>query len=356
MTLGDAYARGRPNALNVIRLALAVGVILWHSFPLTGTPFVGGRPLVQLLGYGFVDGFFVISGFLITRSWLGNPSVRTFLSARASRILPAFWVCLLVTAFVLAPLGTWLSGGDVSAMLFSGDAVMYVVRNWALWIFQYGIDGTPSDVPFEGVWNGSLWTLSWEFICYLGILVLGRAGLLRSAWPLCIAFGLVWVMTLVGVGDAFDNGFVRNALRFALVFLAGAVVARIEHRIVLSRVGVALAFVGVAVSLLLPDYRLLAAPALAYGLIGIGGLLSTPRLAIRNDISYGMYVYAFPVQQLLASAGLIGLGVPGFWVVASLATVPLAAASWFLVERPVIRLNRRLQVVRRPVPDVVATP
>jgi peptidoglycan/LPS O-acetylase OafA/YrhL len=356
MTLGDAFARGRPNALNVIRLALAVGVIFWHSFPITGTPFEGGRPLVQLLGYGFVDGFFVISGFLITRSWLGNPSVRTFLSARASRILPAFWVCLLVTAFVLAPLGTWLSGGDVSATLFSADSLMYVVHNFGLWIFQYGIDGTPTGVPFDGVWNGSLWTLSWEFICYLGILVLGKTGLLRSAWPLCIAFALVWVMNLAGVGDAFDNGFVGNALRFSLVFLAGAVLAKFEDRVRLSGVGAAVAFVAVAVSLLLPDYRLLAAPALAYGLVGVGGLLSTPRLAITNDISYGMYVYAFPVQQLLASAGLIGLGVPGFWVAATLATVPLAAASWFLVERPVIRLNRRLQVARRPAPDVVATP
>lgn len=343
MILGDAYVRGRPNALNAIRLILAIGVIFWHSFPLSGSQFQGGSQLGQLLGYGFVDGFFVISGFLITRSWLGNPSVKVFLTSRALRIVPAFWVCLVATALIFAPLGTWLSGGNPFSTMLSMDSLSYVLKNSALWIFQFGIEGTLADVPYPGVWNGSLWTLAWEFMCYLAILGFGMAGLLRKAWPLCAAFALVWLANLSGLGNLIGSDLMDNGLRFSLTFLAGAVLAKFQGRIRISWLRICVAWSLVIVSLWLPDYRLLAAPAMAYGLVAFGGMVSHPRLALKNDISYGMYVYAFPVQQILASAGFTVIGVAGFSVISALVTTPLAAASWFLVERPVIRLNRGLR-------------
>lgn len=349
MTLGEAFVRGRPNSLNAIRLVLAVGVIFWHSFPLTGTPFEGGTQLGQLLGYGFVDGFFAISGFLIVRSWLGNPSARAFLTARLLRIMPAFWVCLAVTAFVFAPIATLLSGGSPMSTLFSFDSLSYVVKNFALWIFQYGIAGTLTDVPYAGVWNGSLWTLAWEFLCYLAILALGMMGLLRKVWPVCAAFALVWLATFLGVSESIGSDLAGNGLRFALTFLAGAVLAQFQSKIRLSWTGIAIAFAIVTASLWLPDYRLVAAPALAYGLVGLGGLVSHPRLALRNDISYGMYVYAFPVQQLLATMGLAWMGPLGFGAIATLATTPFAAASWLLVEKPLIGLNKRWRTRQRAV-------
>jgi peptidoglycan/LPS O-acetylase OafA/YrhL len=101
----------------------------------------------------------------------------------------------------------------------------------------------------------------------------------------------------------------------------------------------------------LPDYRLVAAFPLTYLLIIIAAGIRSPRLQLRNDISYGLYVYAFPVQQSLAMLGLWQLGVPAFAVLSAAATVPFAAASWFGVERYALKLK-----ASRPVPPPAAEP
>src|ERR1700712_722049 len=101
LTLGEAFDP-RSNALNAWRLVMAAGVILWHSWLITGRQ-LSFEPAHQLLRDVWVDGFFAISGFLITRSWFGKPRLREYFMARGLRILPAFWVCLIVIAFVIAP-------------------------------------------------------------------------------------------------------------------------------------------------------------------------------------------------------------------------------------------------------------
>ncbi|WP_160141062.1 acyltransferase family protein [Cryobacterium shii] len=343
MTLGESYAKERPNGLNALRLLLAIGVIFWHSFPLTGTQFAGGEPARQLLENLCVDGFFAISGYLITKSWLRSPRVRMFIVARTLRILPAFWVCLIATALIFAPLGTWFAGGDPLRTITSPESITYVVKNAGLWMVQFGIAGTPLNVPFEGAWNGSLWTLAYEFMCYLAILALGVAGLLRRSWALWGAYALVWIATFVHLIEIAGIELLGTSFRFALTFIAGALLSKYENKIRLSWGGVAIAFALVVAAAWLPNYLLLAAPAIAYGFVGLGGLVSHQRLAFRNDFSYGMYIYAFPMQQILASAGLSFFGVVGFGLVASLFTIPLAMASWFLIERPASRLNGRLQ-------------
>ncbi len=68
-------------------------------------------------------------------------------------------------------------------------------------------------------------------------------------------------------------------------------------------------------------------------------MLKRPNL--RNDLSYGVYIYAFPIQQLLVIAGLATLGVFPFFVLATLATLPLAAMSWFIVEKRALALKKR---------------
>ena len=108
-TLGQVFDP-RANALNAWRLALALGVIVWHSWVLTGRP-APPFALNQFATQAFVDGFFAISGFLIPASWLGNPRLRDYFLARGLRILPGMWVCLFVTAFVIAPIGIAFQGG-----------------------------------------------------------------------------------------------------------------------------------------------------------------------------------------------------------------------------------------------------
>lgn len=145
----------RANSLNFVRLLLATGVIFVHAVALSGRSVP--PPFGQIFAQGFVDGFFAVSGFLILSSWYRNPEWRTFLWARMLRILPAFYVCLIVTAFILAPIGILTSGQSFPAD-YPLAALGYVVKNAGIFITEFSIAGTPDGLVDSG-WNGSLWTL-----------------------------------------------------------------------------------------------------------------------------------------------------------------------------------------------------
>ena len=149
VTFYDAFD-SRRNGLSTIRLVLASTVVLWHSFPLTGHD-IEPEGLREVVGSFRVDAFFAISGFLVLRAWNRNPDTRFFIRSRALRLLPAFWVNLTITAFVIAPIAAHFAGIDVFD-LFRGDhsAWRYVAQNASTWMFFYDIGGTPQNVPFPG--------------------------------------------------------------------------------------------------------------------------------------------------------------------------------------------------------------
>jgi peptidoglycan/LPS O-acetylase OafA/YrhL len=360
MKLGHGFDP-RNNALNAWRLTLATGVILWHSFPLTGRH-VAFEPAHQLLGQMFVDGFFAISGFLITASWLRNPRLRTYFAARGLRILPGLWVCLIITAFVIAPIGVAIQGGSAANLLLSRAPIEYVLKNSAVAMVQLGVGGTPSGIPWPHQWDGSLWTLLWEVLCYIAVAVLGVVGLLNRRWliPAASALALFWsallqLHPLSGFGEAppgtqghIDAATVALILevlaaRFALMFLAGALLYQLRNVIPARWSLVAASVVIVLAASLLPNYRVLGAIPLAYAVIVSGALLHNKRLRLRADLSYGMYIYAFPIQQLLVICGLASLNPTVFAIIAAIATLPLAALSWFLVEKPAMSLKSRFK-------------
>lgn len=179
----------RNNSLNAFRLALAAEVMLFHSFPITGH--MPPAAILQVLFSVGVDGFFAISGFLISRSWLTNPRLREYLVARALRILPGFYVCLIVTAFVFAPLFLAIRGGPISELLTSAAPYEYVLKNSGIIYIQQEVGGTPYGIPDASAgWNGSLWSLIWEVLCYLVVAVLGVVGLATRRWISPVILGL----------------------------------------------------------------------------------------------------------------------------------------------------------------------
>ncbi|SPM32790.1 Peptidoglycan/LPS O-acetylase OafA/YrhL, contains acyltransferase and SGNH-hydrolase domains, partial [Mycobacterium rhizamassiliense] len=340
----------RNNALNAWRLVLATGVIAWHSFPLTGrhVPFGAGH---QFLSQVFVDGFFAISGFLITSSWLKNPRLRQYSVARGLRIFPGLWVCVAVTAFVIAPLSVAIQGGSVAKLMLSGEPLRYVLNNGLLNFLYAGIAGTPRHVPFPGAWNGSIWTLLPELFCYVAVAAFGMSGLLRHRWLLLALTALMLVCSvLVTPWTRFIEIWTPAWIgtRFALMFLAGALLQQYQD-VIPARWSLVAASAGLVVmSTWLPNYRVLGALPLAYAIIVSGALLRDRRLRLRNDVSYGVYIYAFPTQQLLIVCGLGVLPPLLFFPVAALATLPLAALSWFLIEKHAISLKSRFLPRRAP--------
>lgn len=338
-TLGHRFQE-RANALNAIRLVLAASVIVWHAYAFALRDFLpdSGVRLLEQVG---VDGFFAISGFLIVRSWQQHPYPFGFLRARAARILPGLWACLIATAFVIVPVAAGLAGHVRPSLLAQSE---YVLSNVGVYMLAPSIDGVS---PPGGwlVWNPSLWTLWWELVAYLAVLAAGLTGLLTTRG---VAGFAVWCWvaslgtTLLG-SEATDASTHWNTAipRLGLMFACGALLWMLRNRIPVSGLLLAGSGAVIAAGSLIPNYRLLAAPAVAYLCVTSAAYLG--RWSIfrpKQDFSYGVYVYGAPVQL-----GLIGVGFVGSWfsfVAATLAFVlPLAAASWFLVERPAIRWARR---------------
>ncbi|OBH44696.1 acyltransferase family protein [Mycobacterium mantenii] len=344
MKLGQVFDP-RRNALNALRLALAAEVMLFHSWPATGH--MPPKSILQLMFSVGVDGFFAISGFLITRSWLTDPRVRDYLTARALRILPGFYICLIITAFVFAPLSVAIQGGSPAKLLGSVAPLQYVLRNSAVAYLQPTISGTLHGAPGGPAWNGSMWSLVWELLCYLAVAGLGVAGLGNRRWISPAILVLASCLALLLPPLTFPGTWTipQLAVRSAIMFSAGAVMYQWRDAIPArwSLVAVSIVIV-VAAGLLLPDYRVVGALPLAYAVIVSGSLLKNGRLRLRTDLSYGVYIYAFPTQQLLAISGLTFLHPALFFLAAVAATLPLAAASWFLIEKPAMALKRRLRV------------
>lgn len=331
-SLGAALA-GRDNALNFVRLVLASSVIIGHTWPLGGF----GSSAWEGISGAAVNGFFVISGYLVAGSRVRG-AFAPYLWRRALRILPAFWVCLLLVAFVFAPVSLLFTGGSYDL----GSALAYVGRNAGLWISQWGVDGTLENVPYAGAWNGSLWTLAYEFAAYLAAGALLTLPFVRRRpvpWiALALAALLIVQVFARGPLDVTTNIYL-HIMRLGGFFFAGMLLWALRDRLRVSALWGVLSIVTVVMCSQLPEpfYYSLAAVPMAYAMLWLGAALPV-RVGAVNDISYGIYIYAFPVQQLLAAAGAPGmLGFWGYAVVAWLLTLPLAWASWTLVERPAMR-------------------
>lgn len=355
MKLGQVFDP-RNNALNAWRLVLAISVILWHSWPLAGYQ-MDYEPAARLMSELGVDGFFTVSGFLITGSWLRRPRLRDFWVARVLRIFPGLWVCLIITAFVIAPIGVLLQGGSPGNLLHSSGPVQFVLNNAILNDHYASIDGTPNNVPFPGSWNGSLWTLAFEVLCYIAVCVLGVVGLLKRRWtiPILFVLALCW-SAYVSYPTLTLQTWPQVLARFAVVFFAGALLYQFKDVIPAKWSLVAVSVAIVVVSGVLQNYRVVAAIPLAYAVITSGALIKTRRLNLRNDLSYGVYIYAYPIQQVLAMSGLGRLTPPLFFITATAVTLPLAALSWFLVEKHAMSLKSRFESRKRTKNPAAARP
>ncbi|MFK5633435.1 MULTISPECIES: acyltransferase family protein [unclassified Ornithinimicrobium] len=337
-SLGAALA-GRDNALNFVRLVLASLVIWSHAWPLGefgGDPYFGGNSL----GGWAVSGFFAISGYLIAGS-RSRLRLAPFLWRRALRIFPAFWVALGAVAFVAAPLGSVMEG---SRWQLDG-AVSYVVRNWFLKMEQWDVPATLVSAGSQS-WNGSLWTLVFEFACYCAMALLFTLRPVRR-FPLP-ALALLWliasVMTwaparAISVATSLRVGFLvepfAHAFWLMAFFLAGALVWSIRGGVRLGPwwpLGAAVLLLACIVTETGPTLG-----SLPTTILVLWAGTAPVRIGSVNDISYGVYIYAFPIQQLLFLSGIaqqVGPWAAG--LIAWVLVLPVATLSWHLIEKPAL--------------------
>lgn len=330
-------ATGRDNNFNLLRILAAVGVLISHAYPVSLgkgaaeplSAWLGGVPL----GAVSVMVFFAISGFFITRSFAERRSLVEFMQARCLRLFPALIVVLAVTVLVSA---IWVTTADPGE--FWGKVPAYFLRNITLFAPSYNLPGVFAANPYGPSINDPLWTLNYEVLCYLGVVAAGLAGLLVRPWRFILAL-LVYAMAY-GVNVVHPLHIrIDSLLMLGLPFVIG-MAFWVWRRVIPLSVPLAVVLLGLA--FLVRQTAMIEhvlALALSYTVFVVGYARS-PILATYNrlgDYSYGTYVYAFPIQQLLAGYGVVApfanmaLALP--------AAVICAVLSWHLVEAPAIRLK-----------------
>jgi peptidoglycan/LPS O-acetylase OafA/YrhL len=294
---------------DIMRLVAALLVVVSHTFPLAGqAPFrIMG---VEDLGALGVSVFFVISGYLVSASYERDP--KAYLLKRILRIEPGLIASLVVTVGLLALVTT------APAAEYWPAAAMYVVRNALLYPAVYALPGVFQDVPYAGVVNGVLWTLRLEFTFYVVLLLIqARLRLVLALLAACVVVFVTMTFTHPHWAEEKLTRIAFLGARNGLLFFAGAALQ-------LSRWKVPLWLGGVS-AVAFPFLGPLTLPTAVLGLARPGKLPA--------DLSYGVYIYAFPIQQVLAAYGQLNL------LTAILGVLPFAVASWFLVERPALKLK-----------------
>lgn len=312
----------RFGSFDLLRLIAAFMVLWSHGFALIGvaeTPIFGMYP-----GGMGVDIFFAISGYLNTQSLLRGQSWWRFLIRRARRIFPALVglaiFCMLIGAVLTtAGLAFWLKVPD---FVFRNSTILFGIR--------YTLPGVFEGNPYGSYMNGSLWTLPSEIKLYIYLAIISvavryRPELLLAALLAFFVGFLVWFhVTSKVVETAYFQ-------KFAILFISGAVLAIAERRWGLA--GAAMGVVSLAVVTFVTTSAVALLPVFALATILIGKIGPPVWLRPPLDISYGIYLFAFPVQQLIASYGL------SLWpsMALSLAvTTPLAILSAIFIEQPAL--------------------
>jgi peptidoglycan/LPS O-acetylase OafA/YrhL len=344
----------RRNNFDFLRIVAALMVLFGHSYVLSGRGAL--EPLARYSGLdGFgavgVSIFFVISGFLVTASYDRTPDAPSYFAGRLLRILPGLAAALALSALALGPLAT-----DLPAAVYFADLKtwLYVTRNLLLYPVTYDLPGVFTANPYPDAVNGSLWTLRLEFTCYLLVPLLDWRRMLRPRVVEALAvLAAAAYLVLAVLGPERVPAIALIGARFGFLFVAGAALHYRRDQPWL-RSGATLAAAAAVFVLAAPfaGWALLVTPlvlpvlVVAFALRPLPGLSSFSRY---GDYSYGVYIYAFPVQQAwMHWVGPERLGMWAFTGLTVACVAPLAAASWLLVEKPALDLKARLRARLAP--------
>ena len=338
-SLGERFAARRTGGFDLLRLGLALAVLLWHNFnialglgPMNG---FDGHPATVLVRM-ILPLFFALSGFLVASSLERTPTLDIFLWHRAVRLFPALAVETILSALLLGPLLTSLPR---AAYFAAPDFALYL-RN-IVGLVHFTLPGVFTGNPYPDIVNGSLWTIPYELECYLllSVLALARATQSRHALLVILALLTAWVTMRHGAAPL---GFVVPGRRLLLDFLAGIIVFKLRDRLP-GGSAAGLVSLSAAAALMSHGWTAALSPLLVAHAVAALGCTAAPRprpLA-RGDYSYGIYLYAFPIQQTVVH--LIGGARPMLSLALSLVFVAaFAAFSWHAVERPLLRFKSLL--------------
>lgn len=336
------------NNIGSLRFIGAFLVLFGHGYTLSGGP--GSRdPASQWLadyspfdqglpGLG-VALFFALSGYLVTASYTRRNHLIDYTVARVLRIYPALIVAVLFCVFFVGLLVTTL---PTLAYLSHHETLLFALQNSSLLGIHHSLPGVFASLPWKDSVNGSLWTLPYELLMYVVVGIAGACGIfkLRLLFNALAAMVTVCLVLAPKVAPFFAS----PAHVFpALAFLYGSTLF-VNRDFLKPRVsGCVMLLLLCMVSFRTAVYDVVSLFFFSYFFLGVG--LSKRRLLPAfdryGDFSYGLYLYAFPLQQL----AVLNLGGDSVWLINSLAfcgAMVMAFVSWSLIERPCLALKQPL--------------
>lgn len=352
------------NNFDLLRFLLAASVIYSHCFVLLYIKMKDVEPL-RLVTQNQVDFggiavsfFFVISGFLIVRSFHHNPAFYNYFVKRILRIFPGFIAAFLASVFIIGLLGT----GDAAHRWGHWRSYLHSLKlkriAWQLATLEAPRGArTFASNPLPDMINESLWTIQYEFLCYVVVPLLGVAGMMKRRWIALLCFLIAYIVLALQTFNivtfyGYDNiwnwvlPYPSEVPRFIAYFFAGTCVYLYRHSLVRNR---QVAFLSVALLCVTaqwaPFVKLALPLAGVYLLFYVAYHPRAPfhRFAARGDFSYGLYLYGWPVQQLVVYLFAARLTAHQLFFTAFPITLLLAYGSWHLVEKRFLKMKHLLQ-------------
>lgn len=336
------------NNFDLLRLLLAILVLYSHSKMMVdiNRPFFDLQQLTRdqtYFGDIAVNGFFAISGYLITMSWDRSPQLVTYLRRRISRIYPGYLMAMVFTILVAGCLGT----NTVASYFQSIPWVKLLVV--AVTLGKIPNLATFLSNPLPGEMNSSLWSIRVEFECYLLVIALGLTRCFKRPAILLVFFAVTTILVALATFNlasrlpflAMDRQYL--SIRSLGYFLAGMGLYLYRDRVQFTKRGALVALGGLVLASALGGFEVVSLFAIPYLLffVALRPALELPRGLRGNDLSYGIYLYGWPVQQV---TGHLGPGLSPYTVfgISLIVTAALAALSWKFIESPWLarRTNR----------------
>ncbi len=332
------------NNFQLIRLLAALGVFLSHTFPVGGFG-LGGK--AQLLGHLSLNTFFLISGFLVCKSFMARP-LKAYFVSRILRIFPALVFVVLASVFILGLSVTELS---MREYLTNPDVYEYTIKNILLLLpdTPLSLPGVFLESKYASTVNAPLWSLPYELSCYLLLAIFAVATRAKhKAQVLTVISVLLFVLCF----SVYMANSITKSVEFAFYFgkdtyrLLGMFFLGVSFYLLGSKVQVThklmcgfILLVGLSV-LYRPAFIVLFYLFLAYATFYFSYAIKGPLLRFNalGDYSYGIYIIGYPVQQTIEQL-LPDLSLPLYFVITLTITLTLSVLSWHLIEKRALSLK-----------------
>lgn len=362
--------KGIGPGFHMLRHVLAALILTHHCrvavWGVHGNEFAGKGLLLAKSAYGFTKGqviielmrpglfalvgmFFALSGFLVVASALRSHNIKVFFVNRAARILPALSMEITLSALLLGPLVTttslWQYFSDPQFVRYFGNIAGFVT---------YELPGVFLNNPWPGTVNANLWTLPPEFWCYFLMLGMMLSGLLlHQKWITVAIVGSVIIATALDILDHKYFSVKEDTTHFTvwyivMMFLIGTAFYINSNRIILNFWLALGSATGYYVLTLFDFFGALSGVLLTYCAVYIG-MMSFPAFDRRqkDDISYGIYLYGFPLTQAVIYFLMPHIGLLPTWLLFMIIlpisfglTIIFATLSWKNIEKPALQLRR----------------